>query len=40
MLALNAEAFLNDVPETFEEIESREDKEQWNHAIQEEIAAF
>jgi hypothetical protein len=40
VLALNAEAFLDDVPETFEEIESREDREQWTHAIQEEITAL
>lgn len=40
VLALNAEAYLDDVPETFEEIKSRSDKEQWNQAIQEEIAAL
>jgi len=34
------EAFLDDVPKTFEEIESRDDKEKWNQAIQEEITAL
>jgi len=40
VLALNVEAFLDDVPKTFEEIESRDDKEKWNQAIQEEIIAL
>jgi len=40
VLALNVKAFLDDVPKTFEEIESRDDKEKWNQAIQEEIIAL
>jgi len=40
VLALNVEAFLDDVPKTFEEIKSRDDKEKWNQAVQEKITAL
>lgn len=37
--ALNAEEFVDDVPQGYEEIKEREDKEIWKQAIQEEITS-
>lgn len=40
VLALHAEAFVENVPNFFEEIQDRDDKEEWMHAIQEEVNAL
>lgn len=37
VLALHAESFVGDAPNSFEEIEDRDDKEEWMCAIQEEV---
>lgn len=38
--ALNAEEFVDDVPQNYEEIDEREDKEAWKKAIQEEMTSL
>lgn len=40
VMAYNAENYLADVPENFDEIDSREDKEEWMQAVNEEISAL
>lgn len=40
VLALNAETFVENVPDSFEEIASREDKNEWMQAVDEEINAI
>lgn len=37
VLALNAEMYVEDVPETFSDIYSRSDKQEWLHAVAEEM---
>lgn len=36
-IGYSAESFVDDVPDSLEEIERRNDKEEWKHAIQEEL---
>lgn len=36
-LALNAEAFIDDVPKDYCDIDQRDDKDEWSEAVQEEI---
>jgi len=40
VLALHAESFVEDAPNSFEEIQDRDDKEEWIHAVQEEVSAL
>ena len=40
VLALNAEAYVEDVPENINEIEFRQDKDRWLRAVQEEMDAL
>lgn len=40
VLALHAESFVEDVPNSFEEIQDRDDKEEWMYAVQEEVSAL
>lgn len=40
ILALHAETFLEDVPQNFEEIETRTDKDEWLYAVREEMDAL
>lgn len=37
VLALHAESFVEDAPNSFEEIQDRDDKEEWMRAVQEEV---
>lgn len=39
-MALNAESFVDEVPETYEEIYTRNDKDDWKQAVQEEIKSL
>lgn len=39
-LAFNAEAYIDDVPQTFDEVQFKEDKDEWLQAISEEISAL
>lgn len=38
--ALSAEEFVDDVPQSYEEIEEREDKEVWKQAVREEMTSL
>lgn len=38
--ALSAEEFVDDVPQRYEEIEEREDKEVWKQAVREEMTSL
>ena len=40
MLALNAEAYIEDIPKSFDDIRGRDDKEDWYQAVDEEIMAL
>lgn len=40
VLALCAESFVEDVPEHFDDIQGREDEEQWLRAVNEEITSL
>ena len=37
VLALNAESFVDNVPNSYEEIQTREDRQKWTRAVEEEI---
>lgn len=37
IMALNAEHYVEDLPQTIQEINKREDKERWHEALKEEI---
>lgn len=39
-LALSAECFINDVPQTYDDIENRDDKDLWQCAMDEEIKSL
>ncbi|KMQ85780.1 gag-pol polyprotein [Lasius niger] len=40
VLALQGEAFIDNVPQDFEDIKTREDKEDWYRAVDEELSAI
>lgn len=39
-IALSAESFVDDIPETYEDIQGRDDRDNWNRAVQEEIRSL